>query len=242
MVEKYKKEVANDVVFNLEYNSERQRLLIPEYGRHLQKLIDQATIIEDAETRNKAAKYIIQVMGSLNPHLRDVPDFQHKLWDQLFIMSDFKLNVESPYPIPSRDVLQLKPDVLQYPQNFPKYRFYGNNIKYMIDVANKWEDGEMKNALVLVIANHMKKSYLSWNKDTVKDDVIFEHLFELSGGKINLLQSTEELLNTTDLLRTNKRMSNKITPPGQPKIQSNKNNKGPGKPKPFQKNSNQKNQ
>ncbi|EJL66339.1 DUF4290 domain-containing protein [Flavobacterium sp. CF136] len=240
MVEKYKKEVANDVVFNLEYNSERQRLLIPEYGRHLQKLIDQATIIEDAETRNKAAKYIIQVMGSLNPHLRDVPDFQHKLWDQLFIMSDFKLDVESPYPIPSRDVLQLKPDVLQYPQNFPKYRFYGNNIKYMIDVANKWEEGEMKNALVLVIANHMKKSYLSWNKDTVKDDVIFEHLFELSGGKINLLQSTEELLNTTDLLRTNKRMSNKITPPGQPKIQGNKNNKGPGKPKPFQKNNNQK--
>ena len=235
MIDKYKKEVANDVVFNLEYNSERQRLIIPEYGRHLQKLIDQATAIEDADTRNKAAKYIIQVMGSLNPHLRDVPDFQHKLWDQLFIMSDFKLDVESPYPIPSRDVLQLKPDVLHYPQNFPKYRFYGNNIKYMIDVANKWEDGEMKNALVLVIANHMKKSYLSWNKDTVKDDVIFEHLYELSGGKINLLQSTEELLNTTDLLRTNKRISNKITPPGQPKIQSNKNNKGPGKQKPFQK-------
>jgi hypothetical protein len=241
MIEKYKKEVANDVVFNLEYNSERQRLLIPEYGRHLQKLIDQATVIEDAETRNKAAKYIIQVMGSLNPHLRDVPDFQHKLWDQLFIMSDFKLDVESPYPIPSRDVLQLKPDVLQYPQNFPKYRFYGNNIKYMIDVANKWEDGEMKNALVLVIANHMKKSFLSWNKDTVKDDVIFEHLYELSGGKINLLQSTEELLNTTDLMRTNKRMSNKISPAGQPKIQSNKNNNNKGgKQKPFQKNNNQK--
>ena len=240
MIEKYKKEVANDVVFNLEYNSERQRLLIPEYGRHLQKLIDQATSIEDDETRNKAAKYIIQVMGSLNPHLRDVPDFQHKLWDQLFIMSDFKLDVTSPYPIPSRDVLQLKPDVLHYPQNFPKYRFYGNNIKYMIDVAIKWEDGEMKNALVLVIANHMKKSYLSWNKDTVKDDVIFEHLFELSGGKINLLQSSEELLNTTDLLRTNKRMSNKIAPAGQPKIQSNKNNKGQGKPKTFQKNNNQK--
>ena len=240
MNEKYKKESANDVVFNLEYNSERQRLIIPEYGRHLQKLIDQATAIEDAETRNKAAIYIIQVMGSLNPHLRDVPDFQHKLWDQLFIMSDFKLNVDSPYPIPSRDVLQLKPDALQYPQNFPKYRFYGNNIKYMIDVANKWEDGEMKNALVMVIANHMKKSYLSWNKDTVKDDVIFEHLYELSGGKINLLQSSEELLNTTDLLRTNKRMSNKITPAGQPKIQNNKNNKGSGKPKPFQKNNNQK--
>ncbi|PBJ13698.1 DUF4290 domain-containing protein [Flavobacterium sp. ACN6] len=241
MVEKYKKEVANDVVFNLEYNSERQRLIIPEYGRHLQKLIDQATAIEDDEARNKAAKYIIQVMGSLNPHLRDVPDFQHKLWDQLFIMSDFKLNVESPYPIPSREVLELKPDVLQYPQNFPKYRFYGNNIKYMIDVANKWDDGEMKTALVMVIANHMKKSFLSWNKDTVKDDVIFEHLFELSGGKINLLHSTEELLNTTDLMRTNKRMSNKTAVVGQPKIQNNnKNNNKGGQKKTFQKNNNQK--
>jgi hypothetical protein len=235
MNSKYTKENANDVVHHLEYNAERSHLIIPEYGRHLQKLIDQATVIEDVEERNKAAKYIIQVMGSLNPHLRDVPDFQHKLWDQLFIMSDFRLEVESPYPIPSREVLQLKPDVLKYPQNFPKYRYYGNNIKYMIDVANKWEEGEMKNALVKVIANHMKKSYLSWNKDTVKDDVIFEHLFELSDGKLNMLQSTEELLNTTDLLRTNKRISNKISPAGQPKIQSNKNLKT-GKPKPFQKN------
>lgn len=236
MTGKYIKEVANDVVFNLEYNAEREHLIIPEYGRHLQKLIDQATIIEDRAERNKAAKYIIQVMGNLNPHLRDVLDFQHKLWDQLFMMSDFRLDVDSPYPIPTREAINLKPEILSYPQKWPKYRFYGNNIKFMIDVANKWEEGDLKSALVKVIANHMKKSYLSWNKDTVKDDVIFEHLYELSGGKINLLQSTEELLNTTDLLRTNKRMSNKITPAGQPKIQSNKNNKGPGKPKPFQKN------
>ncbi len=236
MNSKYIKENANDVVFNLEYNSERIHLIIPEYGRHLQKLIDQATVIPDREERNKAAKYIIQVMGSLNPHLRDVPDFQHKLWDQIFIMSDFKLDVDSPYPIPSREVLQLKPDVLQYPQNFPKYRFYGNNIKYMIDVADQWEEGELKSALIKVIANHMKKSYLSWNKDTVKDDVIFEHLYELSEGKINLLQSSEELLNTTDLMRTNKRVSNKILPAGQPKIQNNKNKIG--KPKPFQKKNN----
>jgi len=239
MMNKYQKENANDVVHHLEYNSERQHLIIPEYGRHLQKLIDQATVIEDREERNKVAKYIIQVMGSLNPHLRDVPDFQHKLWDQLFIMSDFKIDVESPYPIPSREVLQLKPDVLNYPQNFPKYRFYGNNIKFMIDVANKWEEGELKSALVKVIANHMKKSYLSWNKDTVKDDVIFEHLYELSGGKIDLLQSSEELLNTTDLMRTNKRMSNKITSSGPPKIQNNKNANGQ-KSNAFKKNNNRK--
>ncbi|WP_298393966.1 DUF4290 domain-containing protein [Flavobacterium sp.] len=209
MVPKYIKENANDVVFNIEYNAERPHLIIPEYGRHLQKLIDLAVAIEDKTERNKAAKYIIQVMGSLNPHLRDVPDFQHKLWDQIFIMSDFKLDVDSPYPIPTRDVINLKPERLAYPQKNPKYRFYGNNIKYMIEVANKWEEGEMKSALVKVIANHMKKSYLSWNKDTVTDEVIFEHLLELSDGRINLTQSEEELSTTTDLIRTNKKISNK---------------------------------
>jgi Domain of unknown function (DUF4290) len=125
--------------------------------------------------------------------------------------------------------LQLRPDPLNYPQNFPKYRFYGNNIKYMIDVANGWEASDLKDALVKVIANHMKKSYLSWNKDTVTDEVIFEHLLELSGGRLNLLKSTESLLKTDDLLRTNKRVSNKIMPAGQPKIAPNKNQKK----KPF---------
>ena len=219
----------------LEYNSQRSHLIIPEYGRHLQKLIDQATAIEDKAERNKAAKYIISVMGSLNPHLRDVLDFQHKLWDQLFIMSDFNLDVDSPYPIPSKDILTQKPDRLKYPQNFPKYRFYGNNIKYMIDVANSWEESELKNALVLVIANHMKKCYLSWNKDTVSDEVIFEHLLELSNGKLNLSKSNEELSNTHDLMKVNKKVSNKTqfssNKPGiikkntTGKIHLNKNNK-----------------
>ena len=236
MAEKYIKENANDVVCHLEYNAERPHLIIPEYGRHLQKLIDQATEIPDREERNKAAKYIIQVMGTLNPHLRDVPDFQHKLWDQIFIMSDFRLDVDSPYPIPTRDVINLKPERLPYPQRNPKYRFYGNNITNMIEVANSWEEGEMKSALVKVIANHMKKSYLSWNKDTVTDTVIFEHLYELSGGKLNLLQSSEELLNTNDLMRTNKKMSNK----NQPQQNNNKQNKNKNGKKNFQKNTNQK--
>lgn len=237
MVGKYIKENANDVVFNLEYNAERPHLIIPEYGRHLQKLIDLAVAIADREERNKAAKYIIQVMGSLNPHLRDVPDFQHKLWDQIFIMSDFRLEVDSPYPIPTRDVINLKPERLPYPQKYPKYRFYGNNIKYMIEVANKWEEGEMKSALVKVIANHMKKSYLSWNKDTVTDAVIFEHLYELSEGTINLIQSQEELSTTTDLIRTNKKVSNKsLMPQKNLKIQGfKKPNNGK---KPFIKNNN----
>lgn len=215
----------------LEYNSQRKKLVIPEYGRHLQKLIDFAIETEDREERNKLAKYIISIMGSMNPHLRDVPDFQHKLWDQLFVMSDFKLDVDSPYPVLSKELLHLKPEPLPYPQNFPKYRFYGNNIKYMIDVANKWEEGDMKAALIRVIANHMKKSYLSWNKDSVKDEVIFEHLYELSNGKINLMSSTEELSDSSDLMRTNKKASNKSAQGGHQKntrqktVSSNKNHK-----------------
>lgn len=191
----------------IEYNTERPKLIIPEYGRHIQKMVDQAIAIEDRDERNKVAKSIIAVMGNLNPHLRDVPDFQHMLWDQMFIISDFKLDVDSPYPIPSKEELSARPEPLKYPQNFPKYRFYGNNIKRMIDVANSWEDGDKKEGLILTIANHMKKSFLNWNKDTVEDDVIFSHLFELSGGKINLQNSDEDLSDASNLLKTKKRFS-----------------------------------
>lgn len=225
-------EVKTEAVSQLEYNSLREQLIIPEYGRHLQKLIDQVTEIKDRDERNKAAKYVISVMGSLNPHLRDVPDFQHKLWDQLFIMSDFRLDVDSPYPIPSREVLNQRPEILKYPQNFPKYRFYGNNITYMIDVAIKWEEGDLKTALILVIANHMKKCYLSWNKETVEDEVIFQHLLELSDGKINLFKSNEELSNSHNLMKVNKKMSNKSqfnsnSKNSNPKIHKKKNNLPP---------------
>ena len=127
----------------MEYNVDREPLIIPEYGRHIQKMVNYCVEIENTEERNRCANAIISVMGDMNPHLRDVPDFQHKLWDQLFIMSDFKLVVDSPYPIPTREVINLKPERLAYPQKNPKYRFYGNNIKYMIEVANKYEEGEM---------------------------------------------------------------------------------------------------
>ncbi|NHM02132.1 DUF4290 domain-containing protein [Flavobacterium difficile] len=201
--------INEEAINYLEYNSQREHLIIPEYGRYVQKLINEITAIEDREKRNKGARYVISVLGNLNPHLRDVPDFQHKLWDQLFIMSDFKLDIDSPYPIPTREVVQLKPQRLAYPQNFPKYRFYGNNIKYMIDVARKWEDGELKNALIIVIANHMKKCFLSWNKDTVTDEVIFNHLLELSNGELNLTAMKEELSTSQNLLKVNKKQSNK---------------------------------
>ena len=190
-----------NLVENLEYNTERPKLIIPEYGRHVQKMVDHAISIEDDAERNRVAQAIISVMGNIQPHLRDVPDFQHKLWDQLFIMSDFKLNVESPFPITSKETLQKRPDPLEYPQNFPKYRFYGNNIKRMIDVAVKWEKGDMRDGLEYAIANHMKKCYLNWNKDTVDDKAIFKHLYELSDGQIDLAKEGENLTESGQFLK-----------------------------------------
>ena len=196
------------MIENLEYNTERTKLIIPEYGRHIHKMIDQALACKDKVERNNMAKAIIGVMGNLNPHLRDVPDFQHKLWDQLFIMSDFSLDVDSPYPKPLKEVFSQRPEKLNYPQNFPKYRFYGNNIKRMIDVAIGWEEGEMKKQLIYVIANHMKKCFLNWNKDTVEDEVVFNHLLELSDGKLILDPSLKPLSDSQNLIKlTNKKFS-----------------------------------
>ena len=196
------------MIDQLEYNTEREHLIIPEYGRHLQKMINHAKSRPTKDERNKVAQSIISVMGNLQPHLRDVPDFKHKLWDQLFIMSDFKLDADSPFDMPSEELLNARPEPLPYPQNHPKYRFYGNNIKTMIDVANTWEAGDMKEALMFTIANHMKKCFLNWNKDTVEDPVIFNHLFELSEGKIDMRDCEEELIEASSLMRSNKRHSN----------------------------------
>ena len=119
----------------LQYNTDRPLLIIPEYGRHIHQMIDQAVAESDREQRNKMAKAIIGVMGNLNPHLRDVPDFQHKLWDQLFIMSKFELDVDAPFDKPEKELLEQRPKRLDYPKNTQKYRFYGNNINHMIEVA-----------------------------------------------------------------------------------------------------------
>jgi hypothetical protein len=213
------------LIDDLEYNTEREHLIIPEYGRHMQKMINYAKSRETKEERNKVSKAIISIMGNLQPHLRDVPDFQHKLWDQLFIMADFELDVESPYPLPSKELLQARPEPLEYPQNYPKYRFYGNNIKTMIDVANTWETGEMKEALIYTIANHMKKCFLNWNKDTVEDYVIFNHLFELSEGEIDLRDAHEDLSDSASLMRSKKKYSSNTKNTHHKKNNSNRNRK-----------------
>lgn len=192
------------MTFDLEYNSERPLMIIPEYGRHIQKLVDHCVALEDKEERNKMAKAIIDVMGNLQPHLRDVPDFKHKLWDQLYIMAEFRLDADSPYEKPSEEELKAKPEPLAYPKSASKYKFYGNNIQTMIDTALSWEEGDMRETLVYTIANHMKKCFLNWNKDTVEDDVIFNHLFELSEGRIDIRDTKEVLSDSANLLKKTK--------------------------------------
>ncbi len=215
-----------NLVENLEYNTERSHLIIPEYGRHFQKMVDHAVSIEDEEERNRVAQSIVAVMGNLQPHLRDVPDFQHKLWDQLFIMSDFKLDVKSPFPITSKEVLQQRPDALEYPQNHPKYRFYGNNIKRMIDVAVSWEKGDKREGLEYAIANHMKKCYLNWNKDMVDDKAIFKHLYELSNGQIDLAAEDETLTDSGQFLNKRTPTKSSRSSNGKKNSRSNNNNRG----------------
>ena len=193
---------------SLEYNSDRPDLIIPEYGRHIHLMVEQTIEIKDKGERNKKAKAIISVMGNLNPHLRDIPDFQHKLWDQLFIMSNFKLDVDSPFEKPEEELLSKKPEPMAYPNNSPKYRFYGNNLKKMIDAANNWDEGQMKDALIYNIANHMKKCFLNWNKDTVDDNVIFDHLNELSEGKLSVKEELLPLTSTEILLKMKSKNGN----------------------------------
>ena len=209
---------------SLQYNTKRTQLIIPEYGRHVQIMVNQLVATEDKEERNKMSKAIIGIMGNLSPHLRDVPDFQHKLWDQLFIMSDFELDVDGPYEKPSRELLEEKPARLPYPQKFPRYRFYGNNLKSMINVAKGWEDGDMKNALVFNIANHMKKCFLNWNKDTVEDIVILNHLAELSDKTLTVNEELLPLTDSAELLKGRPKNGNGPKSNHKPPQRNNRNN------------------
>jgi len=169
----------------MEYNTERTTLKIPEYGRNVQRMVDYCLTIEDKEHRSKVAQSIIDVIGNLNPAIRDAPDYAHKLWDHLFIMSDFKLDVESPYPIPTAESFVGLPDEVPYPVKSRKFRHYGSIVKTMVGRAVSMEDGEEKEALVYGIAYAMKRNYLKFNKDTVDDKTILADLQEMAEGKLN---------------------------------------------------------
>ena len=168
----------------LEYNSERPQMLIPEYGRNVQKMIDYAVGLPDRDHRNRVALAIIETIGNLNPHLRDNPDYRHKLWDHLFIMSNFQLDVDSPYPRPTPETFAGKPDRVAYPAKSSKLRYYGNIIKDMIAKAVSLDAEEDRASFAFAIATSMKRAYLTWNKDTVDDATIWADLVRLSEGKL----------------------------------------------------------
>ncbi len=177
----------------LEYNSSRNKLVISEYGRHIQKLVEHAMTLKNRDERQKMANGIIDIMGELNPQLRDVVDFKHKLWDHLFFISNFELDVDSPYEKPVIEKLFEKPEPLNYPNSKIKYNHYGKVIELMINEAVKMEDQELKSKLVIAIANQMKKSYVNWNLDTVEDEVILNQLSKLSKSKLSVPEGTELL-------------------------------------------------
>ena len=170
----------------MEYNTQQTPMIISEYGRNIQKMVDYACTLKNKEERNKAANAIIVVMGALNPHLRDVTDFKHKLWDHIFIISKFKLDVESPYPKPKPESFQTKPKRVKYPSQDIKYKHYGKTVEDLIAKGIEMEEGDKKKYYVETLANLMKRSYLTWNRDSVNDEVIVQHLKELSKGKLNL--------------------------------------------------------
>jgi type II secretory pathway component PulJ len=168
-----------------DYNTSREKMAIPEYGRNIHKMVEHISTLEDREERNKAARTVIAIMGNMNPHLRDINDFKHKLWDHLAIISDFKLDIDSPYEPPAISTLTEKPKTVPYNDYPIRYKHYGKILEQMIMAATEMEEGEKKEALIQMIANHMKKSYLTWNRSQVTDDIIFNDLRELSGGKID---------------------------------------------------------
>ncbi len=186
----------------MDYNTSLDKIIIKEYGRNVQKMISQTLLIESKEVRTMMAKAIIRVMSQLNPNGKDSVDYWHKLWDHLFIMSNFELDIYSPYPMPDKNKLEIKPAPLPYPKNKIKFPPYGKNIEVMISKAIEFEEGEEKEAFIGDIANHLKKQYLNWNRDSVNDTLITEHLKILSDGKLTL-SAGFKFVNTREVLLQN---------------------------------------
>jgi hypothetical protein len=168
----------------MEYNTARSYLIMREYGRHIQKMVDHLLTIEDPVRRQQNAYAVIELMGFLNPHLKNVEDFRHKLWDHLFLISDFKLDVESPYPIPTREALKARPDPLPYPKRYPKFSHLGKNLELVIDKALAEENPEKRNGFANAIAYYMKLAYSNWHKDQVHDDAIQGELNAITKGQL----------------------------------------------------------
>ncbi|MDR2413453.1 MAG: DUF4290 domain-containing protein [Odoribacteraceae bacterium] len=170
----------------MDYNTERKRLLLPEYGRHIQTMVDEVATIKDREERTLAAKAVINVMGNLYPHLRDILDFRHKLWDHLAIMSNFSLDIDTPYPVPARESLEKKPDKMEYCEHKTRMKHYGNIAERMIQKIKTLQTFEQRRDLLVLTAQHMKKSFIAWNNDSVEDERIFSDIRLMYGEGVDI--------------------------------------------------------
>lgn len=170
----------------MEYNTTKTKLLMPEYGRNIQQLVEYCKTLPTKTERNEVAKAIVEFMGQRNPHFHDEENYAHKLWGHFYILANYDLDVDTPYPFPTKEELNQKPNKMQYPSLDNEYKFYGKSILQLIEKAIELEESEEKGALIQVIANNMKKSYNVYNKEHVQDEVIFRHLKELSKEKLDL--------------------------------------------------------
>lgn len=178
-----------------EYNTERGQMQISEYGRNIQKMVEYAIAEPNKEKRNRLANALIHLMGMLNPHLRDVADYKHKLWDHLFVISNFRLDVDSPYERPTPESVSQRPERMKYPQTRIRYRFYGKNIEQMIHKASDMEDGQMKAGFINLIGSFMKQACKNWNEEQLSDEEILSHLELLSEGRIRMTSDEDVQFN-----------------------------------------------
>ncbi len=212
----------------MEYNSQREKLIIPEYGRNVQKMIQHCMEIPDRVKRTRTAELIVNVMAQMNPKVKESVDYKQKMWDHLCIISDFKLDVDNPYPPPPKDLLYSKPKRINYSEGHIRFRHYGKNIERIIEKAISYPEGQEKEALIRIIANHLKKSYLNWNRNSVEDDLILEHLKVLSNHRLQVGDDFK-LNNTNEILARNKKKYVKSVSSGGSNYSNNKyggSNKG----------------
>ena len=211
----------------MEYNTSRSHMILPEYGRNVQNMISHAMEIEDREERNRAALAIIEVMGQLNPHLRDVDDYRHKLWTHLFVMADFKIDVDSPYETPKREMLEERPKEMPYPKSKIRFGHYGQYSQKILESAKDISSEEEKEYLTQKMGNFMKKQFLVHNNTAVENNVIAMQLTELAKGELKI-DNPDELTSTNQMLKTlglqNNQNNNNRKPTNRKKTYSNNNN------------------
>ncbi|MDR1680403.1 MAG: DUF4290 domain-containing protein [Prevotellaceae bacterium] len=171
---------------NFDYNTQRRKLRLPEYGRHIQKMIQYVKTIEDREERNRQMMAVIAVMGNLNPHLRDIVDFRHKLWDHAYLIADFDIDIDSPYPTPAPETFDEKPQSIPYPRSPLLVMHYGRHMENILNTLADRPESDEKQAMIIAAAQYMKKQYVLWNKDTVTDEIIFRDIERLSNGRITV--------------------------------------------------------